>query len=279
MKNIYLIGLIICLSASVSVQAQEYSWSREDMDGSRTGCVSTMKDNVVQSLGMISDGVYFAPNGKVYDSTTSTAKVAAMLIQAQPRMGYVKTVIAYSPELMKPARPESALSNWCVDLVMDKVSKLSGKKVDVGICNFGGIRTPMPQGDVILDDILSMFPFDNNLYYLEIYGKDLRQLFGEMADRKAFEPLGGVQIKYSGTDIISVTVAGEPLQDDKLYSVATISFLYKGGDNIMLSPLAVTAQMYDVFIREAVLEHIYDLTARKKDVTYRADGRIVEISR
>ena len=249
------------------------------MDGSRTGCVSTLKDNVMQSLGVVSDGNYIAPSGKVYDSTTSTAKVADMLIQAQPRMAYVKQVIAYSPELMKPARPESALSNWCVDLVMDKVGKLSGKKIDVGICNFGGIRAPMPQGDVILDDILSMFPFNNNLYYLEIYGKDLRQLFSEMAARKFFEPLGGVQIKYCNTDIISVSVAGEPLQDDKLYSVATISFLYKGGDNIMLSPIAVTSQMFDVFIRDAVLEHIYELTAQKKDVTYSTDGRIVEISR
>ena len=55
--------------------------------------------------------------------------------------------------------PESALSNWFVDILMAKVEKLSGKKVDIGIANFGGIRVDMPQGDIILDDMLSMFPF------------------------------------------------------------------------------------------------------------------------
>jgi 2',3'-cyclic-nucleotide 2'-phosphodiesterase (5'-nucleotidase family) len=44
---------------------------------------------------------------------------------------------------------------------MAKVERLAGKKVHVGVGNFGGIRIDMPKGDIILDDMLSMFPFKN----------------------------------------------------------------------------------------------------------------------
>jgi 2',3'-cyclic-nucleotide 2'-phosphodiesterase (5'-nucleotidase family) len=149
--------------------------------------------------------------------------------------------------------------------VTDKVAELSGKKIDVGICNHGGIRTDMPKGNVILDDILSMFPFKNNVVYLEHKGSELRKIFEAMA-ATYFQAIGGVEIVAEGGKLKKVLIGGEPLDDDKTYTVATISFLLYGGDSLTLAKNAENLKVYDVQIVEAVLEYIDGLKAKGKNI-------------
>ena len=160
---------------------------------------------------------------------------------------------------------ENRLSNWFVDIIMNKVSSLSGKKIDVGICNFGGIRVGMPEGHVMLDDIKSMFPFKNYLVYLELTGKQLRDIFEKMASGK-FQAIGGVRIDVADGKIVKAEIGGKPIDDDRLYSVATISFLLKGGDGLYLSEGAANLKNYDVAIVDAVLEYVGALTAQGKSI-------------
>lgn len=268
------IGVIVSV-LSVSANAQEYSWSSGSIDGSRTGCSHSKQDDASKSIGVMHRGNYISPNGNHFDSSSTTAKVASLVLDAHPKIAYVKEIIAFAPEAMKLSYPESTLSNWYVDLVMDKVAALSGKKIDFGLCNVGGIRAEIPKGDVILDDILSMFPFDNTLYYLEMYGKDIRTLFDEMAERQLIEAVGGVKVLVDGTTISSIEIGGQPLDDDKLYSVASISYLYGGGDNIKLESYAVNPQEFNVLIKDAVLERVKQITAEGKKLKYKTDGRVI----
>jgi hypothetical protein len=62
------------------------------------------------------------------------------------------------------------------------------------------------------------------------------------------------------------TIGGRPVEDDKLYSVATISFLLHGGDGLSLADNAVNIINYDVMIMDAVLERIYALSAEGKSI-------------
>ena len=249
--------LIIALMLLVPVlsMAQEYSWRADSMDGSRTGCTATTEDNVDKALGTFDGSKYISPKGKVHPESSATAKVARLMISAQPEMARVKKVIAFSEEAMRSSSRECKLSNWFVGIVMRKVQELSGKKVDVGICNFGGIRQDMPEGDVILDDILSMFPFRNNIVYLELKGSDLRNIFETMAATR-FQAVGGADILAEDGKLAHVRIDGEPLEDDKLYSVATISFLLDGGDSLSLGANAVNLKEFDVQIVDAVLSVI-----------------------
>jgi hypothetical protein len=61
-------------------------------------------------------------------------------------------------------------------------------------------------------------------------------------------------------------VGGEPLQDDKVYGVATISFLLNGGDGLTLADGASNLQHYDIYVNEAILEHLATLNAEGKSV-------------
>ena len=273
MKKSVLIAALIL--SGLAATAQEYEWKSVQMDGNRTGCVSPSKDNVPEALGVFKGRKYIAPNAKVYRAGSAVGKTARIVIDAQPPMARVKDVIGYSTEAMTVTYPECALSDWFVDIVMARTEKLSGKKVDVGIVNFGGIRIDMPQGDIILDDMLSMFPFKNQLVYVEHTGKQIRTILEEMAAGR-FQVLGGVRVVAEGGKLVSAEIGGEPIDDDKIYGLATISFLLNGGDGLTLGHNAQSITVFeDEDIIDAVLEYVYAETAAGRPIEYKADGRVV----
>lgn len=274
MKRLLILLPFFLIVAGTAV-GQEYEWEVVPVDGSRTGVVSPSKDNVAEVTGRFEGRKYIAPSGKVYRKNSSVGKTARIVIDAQPAMARVKDVIGYSTNAMKTSYPESALSNWFVDLLMAKVGELSGKKVDVGIVNFGGIRVDMPQGDIILDDMLSMFPFKNQLVYVEHTGQQIRTILEEMAARK-FQVLGGVRVVADGDKLLSAEIDGEPIDDDKVYGLATISFLLDGGDGLTLQKNALSVTRFDtVDVIDAVLEYVYAETAAGRPIEYETDGRVV----
>lgn len=272
MMKKYIFILTILLSASLS--AQTYSWKVVSMDGSRTGCTTPMADNVKQALGEVESGNYTAPNGKVFKKKSATAQTAQIVIEAQPVMARVKEVVGYSPEALGKGYPESKLSNWAVDIIMDQVQKASGKPVHMGVLNFGGIRANMPQGDVILDDMQSMFPFKNHIVYLEMKGCEIRKILEHMAARR-FQALGGVRIVAEGGKLVSVEIGGAPLEDEKIYGVASISFLLRGGDGLSLEESAMSVQNFDIDVIDAVMNHVYAEKAAGRPLTAELDGRII----
>ncbi len=273
--KIALISVLVFLAGCTVSWGQEYAWKTELMDGSRTGCVSPSKDNVPVALGTFKGKKYVAPDGTVYPARSIVAKTARAVMDAQPKMARVKDVIGHSTSAMTAEYPESALSNWFIDLLMDKTEKLAGKEVHVGITNFGGIRVDMPEGEIILDDMLSMFPFKNQLAYVEHSGKQIRKILEEMAADR-FQVLGGVRVVADGGKLVSVEIGGEPLDDDKVYGMATISFLLDGGDGLSLARNAKSVTVYeDVQIIDAVLEHVYAETDAGRPIEYKTDGRVV----
>ena len=260
--------------AALQVQAQEYRWKHSLMDGSRTGCEAPAKDNVDEALGTFKGGRYIAPNGKTYRKNSIVGRTARIVKDAQPAMARVKDVIGYSTNAMDVSYPESALSDWFVDIIMAKTEKLAGKKVDIGVVNFGGIRIDMPQGDIILDDMLSMFPFKNQLVYVEHTGKQIRTILEKMAADR-FQVLGGVRVVAEGGKLLSAEIGGEPIDDDKVYGLATITFLLEGGDGLTLAENALSVTAFEEDIIDAVLEFVYAETAAGRPIEYQTDGRVV----
>ena len=276
MKKISCAILLILCAFGLKAQNVEMKWERAHMDGSRTGVTAPNADNVEQALGMVKDGIYYAPNGKVFKSG-ATPEVARLLIEAQPEMAAVKEYIGYSPrEVIRNTRPQNELSNLIVDRIMTKTEELTGKKVDVGLANFGGIRVDLPQGDVILDDILSMLPFENYLCYVQLRGSDLRALYQQLA-RTGMQVVGGVELTIKNHELVDVKVGGKPLDDNALYGLATIDFLLDGGDEIYCAKNAVDLIQTKVLLRDAVLPYMRELGAAGKPIEYHLDNRVVEL--
>ena len=263
---------------SVSAAAQDefaLSWTRKPVDGRITGVISAGPDNVSEAMGYIEKGRYHSPSGKVYCRKSSVTRAATLMIGAQESMREVKQVIAFSSEEMVKDRPESALSNWFIDALMESVSEISGRKVDIGFTNFGGIRVDMPKGDVLLDDILSMFPFRNNLCYLELRGRDVRVILEQMAS-SGWQVIGGVRCVSSRDGrLLSAEVDGKPLDDERVYGVATVSFLLDGGDGYSIARNSLRLDIFPQVIIDAMLPYVKSLTAAGRNIEYSKDGRVV----
>lgn len=278
MRRLVMSGIVaLSCAVPVSVAADDggmnFGWSRVLMDGSRTGCVSPSADDADKSIGKVRGRTFYAPNGKVYKGGTAAA-VASVVLEAQPAMAQVKQVIGHSAEAMILAEPESALSDMFIDRIMAAVEAKSGRKVHAGIGNFGGIRVDMPEGDILLDDMLSMFPFKNSIVYVALKGKDLRAILEQMAATR-IQVLGGVRIEVSGGRLVSATIDGQPLEDDSIYGVATISFLLNGGDNLFVARNAVEIIDFDdTDVIDVMLGYVKSETAAGREISYSTDGRV-----
>ena len=273
MKRLF---IVLTVFLSLSLGAQEYTWKAVKMDASRTGCVTPMSDNLKEAIGEFEGGNYIAPNGKVFKKKSATAQVAHIVYDAQPAMAKVKEVVGYSPEALRKGYPESKLSNWAVDVIMDQTQKISGKPVHMGVLNFGGIRANMPEGAVILDDMKSMFPFKNQIVYLEMKGCEIRKILEHMAAGR-FQVLGGVHVVAQDGKLMSAEVGGAPIDDEKIYGVASISFLLRGGDGLALEEYALTVDNLGVDIIEAIMDHVYAEKTAGRLLTAELDGRVTII--
>jgi len=251
------------------------TWEKVLIDAHRTGVCAPNADNIEEAMGSIDtlSGAYTAPNGKVFTDGV-TPGVAALMLAAQPAMAEVKEIIAYSPRCMAAHKPESELSNFVVDFVRSETSRLVKRPVDVAITNFGGIRVSMPEGDVTLDDIRSMFPFNNKLCYVEIKGEDLLYIAEFMARTKV-QCLSGVKMVVNKHNLESFEVGGKPVNPKKYYGVATIDFLLDGGDSLYVARNARKLIMTDAVIGKSIETYVRQLTAEGKPVEYSTDGRVV----
>jgi len=126
-------------------------------------------------------------------------------------------------------------------LIADAVRMSTG--ADAAVINGGAIRAnkPYPPGSALKrSDIYAELPFGNHVAMIEISGKDLKaaienglSLLPQPAGR--FPQVSGLTIeadvsKPAGRRVVSIKVAGEPVQESVFYKVATNDFMARGGD-------------------------------------------------
>lgn len=270
MKRILFLAVLL---AAVSCAAPKpvITWQKYKMDGHRTGVTMPSVANVPEALGTVAPDGYKAPSGTIYKDG-STPAVAQAIIEAQPAMAHLKEVLGHSERGMVKHKPESGLSNFIADELLLETAAITGRKVDLAIMNFGGIRVDMPRGDVLKDDIVSMLPFNNKICYVALKGSDVRAIFEYFA-ATAPQAVAGVRFTAADGKLLSIEVGGAPLDDDALYGVATIDFLLDGGDNLFVARNAKELIMTDECPREMLIKSVRRLTAEGRTVDFDKDGR------
>lgn len=259
-------------SESVKAQSYDFTWKKTSVKARKTGVTPSNASNVKQSMGQVRWDTYYAPNGKVYYGG-ATAKAASIILAAQDRMAPIKRLVAHSAKEMVKHSPECELSNWAVDFIMSATEELTGKHVDMGVTNFGGIRVDMPEGDVLEDDLRSMFPFKNALCLVSLKGSKIREILENMA-ATSFQAIGGVRVVVQDRKLISAEIGGQPIDDDKVYNLATIDFLLDGGDRLHLGNDAIEMTNTGVYIIDALLPYVEKLEAEGKMIDAEIDGRV-----
>ena len=266
--------LLALLAVSCTPKVQ---WKTVPMDGHRSGVVPLTAENVNTGLGYFTDSCYVMPSGATFELDSPAAKVAGKLMKAQERMAPLKTVIGHSARMMMNDRdnPDLPLGNLIADILKDYGSNYFGAPMDFAITNFGGIRVPMPEGAVTMEDISSMFPFKNYMCYCKMKGEMLTELFNQLSGTKAFQATSGAQIRIKKHELESALVGGEPIDPKRIYNITTIDFLLDGGDGLRMGALSEDVQLTHVLLKDVVLTYVKDMEAQGKIIDSRSDGRVI----
>lgn len=265
--------LLVTLLLPLSLGAQQLSWKTVEMDGSRTGCSAPGADNVSEALGRVEGRSYYAPNGRIYRKGV-TPKVASVVIAAQPAMADLKQVVGFSERGMYSRGGNTPLANFATDAMLDCAEGIFGVKADLAILNSGGIRASVPQGKVLKDDIVSIFPFRNYIVLVEWPGSVLLSWLEQQAARYP-QPLSGVEMTIRDHKLVSASVGGKAIDPDAVYRLVTIDFLLGSGDNMRLAQGAKDIRRTQVLVFDVIMDKIKALTAEGKTLDAEPDGRII----
>ncbi|OGD15019.1 hypothetical protein A2V47_02365 [Candidatus Atribacteria bacterium RBG_19FT_COMBO_35_14] len=127
----------------------------------------------------------------------------------------------------------SLLGEWSCEVMREKVG------VQIAMTNGGGLRVPVPAGDITAGILYEVMPFDNTLYTMKLSGADVKANIehGIMNEDIGWVQISGVMVTFNkeaeaGNRIISMVLAdGTPIEMDKYYTVVTNDFMFTGGDN------------------------------------------------
>lgn len=205
-------------------------------------------------------------NTKDFKATEIIAKYSDLITPMQE-------ILCYSPREYEKARPESELSNFAADAIKTIAEQYSGEKMDLAMTNFGGIRTSLPKGAIRVYDVYSVFPFNNTVVIVEISGKNLMKLLGRVSTGW-IEALSNVEILVDGTEIKKFDIAGEPVNEDKIYKLATINFLLDGGDGNSIRNFAEKITDSGIFIRDGIVDLLREMGKANKTLDLQKDGRV-----
>ena len=105
---------------------------------------------------------------------------------------------------------------------------------DFAVMSGGGVRDSVEAGDITYKDVLKVQPFGNTLVYVDMKGSEVEKYLAVVANKQvdsgAYAQFANVSLTADGNGVHNVKIKGEPLQADKTYRMATLSFNATGGD-------------------------------------------------
>ena len=171
------------------------------------------------------------------DVAAAVARYEAQLLDRMTEAICVTTVALDSSTAVVRTR-EAAIGNLFADAMR------TGTRADAAIINGGGIRagkTYEPGARITHGDILAELPFNNRIVVVEIAGRDLQRgienglsLLPRPGGR--FPQVSGMEVRFdlardAGSRVVSMQVGGAPLDENRIYRVAVLDFLARGGDD------------------------------------------------
>lgn len=124
------------------------------------------------------------------------------------------------------------------DFIADIIRRESGAQA--AIINGGGLRTSIRKGEITVNDVYSVLPFNNYIVAIELTGEQVRQALEHgvsAVERKEgqFPQVSGIVFSYDrtkkpGSRISTIRINNEILKPEGRYTVATNDFLAAGGD-------------------------------------------------
>lgn len=160
--------------------------------------------------------------------------------------------------------------------------KTTGVTVDFAIHNGGNIRTSLPKGDVTKENIVTMLPFENYVYVVDLPGTVVQELFDfipTLNQGAGGFPQVSKEVNYTLTydengthgKISNVTIGGKPIVPNKTYRVGTNDYMANGGDGYTAMTKRTAVYNASILTNDMFVDYVKTLP---QPVTPATDGRI-----
>lgn len=183
-------------------------------------------------------------------------------------------VIGYAPAMLTRAGDQSTLGNFVCDAMKHKAdSFFSAYPCHLVIANRGGLRADLPAGNVSVNSIFELMPFDNELVLLAVKGNKLKN-FAPLFEQKKHAFYGGT-ITLNDGKVSRFLIAGKPIDTLATYYVLTNDFVANGGDSFSFLLDPVQRQNSGLKVRDAIIAYCRYLSRKKQPITPYTDERIL----
>ena len=200
-----------------------------------------------------------------YDDRTDP-RIAEWLAPYDKGVEKMKRIIIGKSMAEYPNRGTNPLSNWVADKIYEIGQTVTDKHIDFAIGNKGGIRKPLPKCDISLGLIHTMLPFENYVNVIELDGKSIIDAFDIMASRDGDAVSKHIKATFKNKKTTEILINGKPINPNRTYIIATISYLYEGGDNMEPLTKAKLIGKTEVSLKYSMIDIIKEMTKNNQQI-------------
>ena len=171
-------------------------------------------------------------------------------------------VLSFAPYSMDKSQGElnTAIGNMMADAVMELAGPIlesrTGEHLDVVLLNHGGIRSAISQGDITVGTAFQVMPFENEVVVAALTADGVRQLVDYLVEERVAHPIAGMQITIDEKkQEVEVLVDNKPLEEGRIYYVATNDYLFEGGDRMDFFNSSSQEIVLDYKIRNLLIDY------------------------
>lgn len=160
-------------------------------------------------------------------------------------------------------------------------AQIERTKADFAVMSGGGVRDSIAAGPISYKDVLKVQPFGNTLCQVEMTGREVEKYLAVVANKQvdsgAYAQFANVSLVADSEGVSEIKINGEPLQADKTYRMATLSFNANGGDGY---PVINTLPGFvnTGFVDAEVLKQYIEKHSPLKAADYAPHDEIVHLS-
>jgi 2',3'-cyclic-nucleotide 2'-phosphodiesterase (5'-nucleotidase family) len=191
--------------------------------------------------------------------------------RARAEEGFDEVIGENRRELTRGGQAESPAGNFITDAMR------AYARADIAVHNSAGIRATLPAGPIRYRDVYQVDIFGNTVVVGNYTGAQVREMLEVSVNgHHAIFQVSGLRMTYSprapiGQRVKAVTVGGEPLDPEKVYRVATNSFLASGTGEYGIFTRGTDIEDSYMPLRDVMVAHI----RANSPLDVRIEGRIV----
>jgi 5'-nucleotidase len=150
------------------------------------------------------------------------------------------------------------------NFVVEAMQFRRGVETDFCLTNSLGIRTDVLQGDITLEQLFNVLPFDNTIATMFLSGIDVQELLDFSTSRSADRGCSS-QVQVSGIEFTmncrtrqaeDILIAGSPLEPNAIYEMCTNNYIAAGGSGFKVLKRNTTTIDTGVSMRDAVIDYM-----------------------